>query len=85
MKHLPPLKSLQYFLVTGESKNFKEAAEQLNVTQAAVSQQILLLEENLQEKLFERTNKKQCLLKKVACSYLSCKGHFKSYPLVLKP
>jgi LysR family glycine cleavage system transcriptional activator len=64
MKHFPPLKSLQYFLVTGESKNFKEAAEQLNVTQAAVSQQIRLLEENLQEKLFERTNKKTMLTEK---------------------
>jgi LysR family glycine cleavage system transcriptional activator len=44
-------------LVAGQSKNFKQAAKQLNVTQAAVSQQIRLLEENLQSKLFERTNK----------------------------
>jgi len=61
MRHLPPLKSLQYFLVAGQSKNFKQAAEQLNVTQAAVSQQIRLLEENLQSKLFERTNKQTML------------------------
>jgi LysR family glycine cleavage system transcriptional activator len=64
MKYLPPLKSLQYFLVAGESKNFKQAAEQLNVTQAAVSQQIRSLEENLQEKLFERTNKQTMLTEK---------------------
>ncbi|PKI17208.1 LysR substrate-binding domain-containing protein [Colwellia sp. 12G3] len=64
MKHLPPLKSLQFFLVAGQSKNFKHAAEQLNVTQAAVSQQIRLLEENLQSKLFERTNKKTMLTEK---------------------
>jgi LysR family glycine cleavage system transcriptional activator len=64
MKYLPPLKSLQFFLVAGQSKNFKQAAEQLNVTQAAVSQQIRLLEENLQSKLFERTNKKTMLTEK---------------------
>ena len=64
MKYLPPLKSLQFFLVAGQSKNFKQAAEQLNVTQAAVSQQIRLLEENLQAKLFERTNKQTMLTEK---------------------
>lgn len=64
MRYLPPLKSLQFFLVAGQSKNFKQASEQLNVTQAAVSQQIRLLEENLQAKLFERTNKKTMLTEK---------------------
>jgi len=64
MKYLPPLKSLQFFLVAGQSKNFKQAAEQLNVTQAAVSQQIRLLEENLALKLFERTNKQTMLTEK---------------------
>ena len=64
MKYLPPLKSLQFFLVAGQSKNFKQAAEQLHVTQAAVSQQIRLLEENLQSKLFERTNKQTMLTEK---------------------
>jgi len=64
MKYLPPLKSLQFFLVAGQSKNFKQAAEQLNVSQAAVSQQIRLLEENLQAKLFERTNKVTMLTEK---------------------
>jgi LysR family glycine cleavage system transcriptional activator len=64
MTYLPPLKSLQFFLVAGQSKNFKHAAEQLNVTQAAVSQQIRLLEENLQSKLFERTNKQTTLTEK---------------------
>lgn len=64
MRSLPPLKSLQVFLVAGESKNFKQAAQQLNVTQAAVSQQIRLLEENLQSKLFERTNKQTMLTEK---------------------
>jgi len=64
MKHLPPLKSLQFFLAAGQSKNFKQAAEQLNVTQAAVSQQIRALEENLQSTLFERTNRQTMLTEK---------------------
>jgi len=64
VKYLPPLKSLQFFLVAGQSKNFKQAAEQLHVTQAAVSQQIRLLEENLQSKLFERSNKQTILTDK---------------------
>jgi LysR family glycine cleavage system transcriptional activator len=64
MRYLPPLKSLQFFLIAGQSKNFKQAAETLNVTQAAVSQQIRLLEENLQSKLFERTNKQTVLTEK---------------------
>jgi len=64
MRYLPPLKSLQFFLVAGQSKNFKEAATQLNVTQAAVSQQIRLLEDNLQSKLFERSNKQTVLTEK---------------------
>ncbi|WOH37265.1 LysR substrate-binding domain-containing protein [Thalassotalea fonticola] len=64
MKYLPPLKSLQFFLAAGQSKNFKQAAERLNVTQAAVSQQIRLLEDNLQSKLFERSNKQTMLTEK---------------------
>ncbi len=64
MRNLPPLKSLQYFLVAGQSKNFKQAAEQLHVTQAAVSQQIRLLEQHLQSKLFERSNKQTMLTEK---------------------
>tara|TARA_R110000737_G_scaffold326531_1_gene340310 strand:- start:852 stop:1763 length:912 start_codon:yes stop_codon:yes gene_type:complete len=61
MSYLPPLKSLHFFLVAGQSKNFKQAAVKLNVTQAAVSQQIRLLEENLQVKLFDRSNKQTVL------------------------
>jgi len=55
--YLPPLKSLQFFMVAGQLNSFKLAAQQLNVTQAAVSQQIKLLEEHLDLVLFERSNK----------------------------
>lgn len=55
MKYLPPLKSLQFFCVAGQLQSFKKAAEKLNVTQAAVSQQIRLLEDHLALQLFERS------------------------------
>jgi len=57
MNRLPPLKSLQFFLTAAQQPNFKSAALQLHVTQAAVSQQIKLLEQHLQCQLFERNNK----------------------------
>lgn len=55
MNYLPPLKSLQFFCVAGQLQSFKKAAERLNVTQAAVSQQIRQLEAYLGTQLFERS------------------------------
>ncbi|KGJ95728.1 LysR substrate-binding domain-containing protein [Thalassotalea sp. ND16A] len=57
MKNLPPLKSLPVFLTAAKSNSFKAAATQLFVTQAAVSQQIRLLEDHLGCQLFERQSK----------------------------
>lgn len=54
MKYLPPLKSLQFFAVAARLQSFKLAAEELYVTQAAVSQQIKQLEQQLQLALFHR-------------------------------
>ena len=51
---LPPLKSLWYFKHAAELGSFKLAAEQLFVSQAAVSQQIRLLEQQLDCNLFTR-------------------------------
>lgn len=53
----PPLKSLSFFLAAARNKSFKKAAEELHVTQAAVSQQIRLLEEHLKCQLFNRDTK----------------------------
>jgi len=55
---LPPLKSLRVFLAAARHSSFKLAAEELFVTQAAVSQQIRLLEEYFSTSLFIRDNKK---------------------------
>jgi len=54
MSRLPPLKSLQAFRYAAEAKSFKRAAEQLYVTQAAISQQIKTLEQHLGLTLFNR-------------------------------
>jgi len=51
---LPPLKSLHAFRYAAQSLSFKNAAEQLNVSQAAISQQIKTLEQSLGIELFER-------------------------------
>ena len=57
MKKLPPLKSLQAFEAAGRHLSFTEAAIELNVTPGAISQQIRMLEENLDSKLFKRMNR----------------------------
>ena len=57
MNRLPPLKSLQAFEAAGRHLSFTEAARELNVTPGAVSQQIRLLEEFLEIKLFKRLNR----------------------------
>lgn len=54
---IPPLKSLQVFLAAARHNSFKVAAQELFVTQAAVSQQIKLLEEHFSTPLFIRDNK----------------------------
>ncbi len=48
---------LHCFLAVAETLNFARAAEQLNVTQPAVTQQIQSLEEELNVKLFRRTTR----------------------------
>ena len=57
MKRLPPLKSLQAFEAAGRHLSFTLAAQELSVTPGAISQQIRLLEEYLELKLFKRMNR----------------------------
>ncbi|MDU0354096.1 LysR substrate-binding domain-containing protein [Paraglaciecola aquimarina] len=54
MQKLPPLNALRYFLVAGQTLSFKQAAEQLFVSQAAISQHIKTLEQHLGVPLFVR-------------------------------
>ena len=51
---LPPLKALPVFEAVARLLSFSAAAEELHVTQSAVSHQIRQLEGDLGETLFER-------------------------------
>ncbi len=56
-RRLPPLNSLRAFEAAARHLSFTLAAAELNVTQAAVSHQIKLLEERLGMPLFRRLNR----------------------------
>ena len=53
-RRLPPLNALKAFEAAARSESFTRAAEELNVTQGAVSHQVKALEETLGLKLFNR-------------------------------
>ncbi|MFA5489261.1 MAG: transcriptional regulator GcvA [Candidimonas sp.] len=54
MRRLPPLNPLRTFEAAARHENFARAAQELNVTQAAVSRQIMVLENVLDVRLFDR-------------------------------
>ena len=54
---LPPLNALRAFEAAARHQSFVKASEELNVTPAAVSQQIKKLEDHLQVQLFGRKNR----------------------------
>ncbi len=54
---LPPLSSLKAFEAAARLESFTAAAEELGLTQAAVSKQVRLLERDLGKTLFERRNR----------------------------
>lgn len=56
-KKLPPLNALKAFESAARHLNFTKAAEELFVTQAAISHQIKLLEDFLDVQLFHRRNR----------------------------
>jgi len=57
MARLPPLKTLPAFEAASRLLSFTEAAEELHITQAAVSHQIKHLEEAMGVRLFRRLNR----------------------------
>src|ERR1700704_4880913 len=54
---LPPLNALRVFEAAARHLSFKEAAQELSITQAAVSHQIKSLEEYLGMELFRRAGR----------------------------
>ncbi len=53
-RHLPPFRQLVAFEAAARLGSFSKAAEELNLSQSAVSQQLLKLEERLGQRLFFR-------------------------------
>ncbi|WP_394205575.1 LysR substrate-binding domain-containing protein [Shewanella waksmanii] len=54
MRKLPPLRALQVFEVAARQLHFSQAAQELCITQSAVSHQIKLLEQHFDTALFHR-------------------------------
>lgn len=69
MQTLPPLNALKAFEAAARLQSFTKAAEELNVTRAAVSQQVKALESQLEAILFERHGA-QLVLTEAARDYL---------------
>ncbi|PHP19162.1 LysR family transcriptional regulator [Sphingobium sp. IP1] len=61
---MPPLSAIRVFEAAARLENFTAAAQELGMTQAAVSYQVKLLEERLGISLFQRTGRKVALTEK---------------------
>jgi LysR family glycine cleavage system transcriptional activator len=61
MRRLPPLAAVRVFEAAARHGNFTRAAEELGMTQAAVSYQVKLLEERLGAPLFRRDKRRVTL------------------------
>ncbi|MBO9623555.1 MAG: transcriptional regulator GcvA [Sphingomonas sp.] len=61
MRQIPPLSAVRVFEAAARHGNFTRAAEELGMTQAAVSYQIKLLEERLGTSLFRREGRRIAL------------------------
>ncbi|MDA9556216.1 transcriptional regulator GcvA [Vibrio sp.] len=77
-KRLPPLNALKAFEAAARHMSFTLAADELFVTQAAVSHQIKQLETFLDIKLFQRKNRSLLLTEEGQNYYLDIKDSFAS-------
>lgn len=75
---LPPLNALKAFEASARQLSFTKAAEELFVTQAAISHQIKSLEEHLGLKLFMRKNRALLLTEEGQSYFLDIKDIFTS-------
>ncbi|ENY73076.1 transcriptional regulator GcvA [Aeromonas diversa] len=77
-RRLPPLNALKAFEAAARHLSFTRAAEELFVTQAAISHQIKALEEYLGIKLFRRKNRSLLLTEEGQGYFLDIKDIFAS-------
>ncbi|WP_413284993.1 transcriptional regulator GcvA [Vibrio sp. MA40-2] len=77
-RRLPPLNSLKVFEAAARHLSFTRAAEELFVTQAAVSHQIKTIEDFLGLKLFRRRNRSLLLTEEGQSYFLDIKDIFNS-------
>jgi LysR family glycine cleavage system transcriptional activator len=70
LRRLPPLNALKAFEAAARSESFTRAAEELNVTQGAVSHQVKALEAILGVKLFNR-ERQRLLITEAGREYLA--------------
>lgn len=75
-RRLPPLNAVKAFEAAARHLSFTRAAEELFVTQAAVSHQIKALEEYLGLKLFRRKNRSLLLTEEGQGYFLDIKDIF---------
>src|SRR5260370_6853301 len=69
-RRLPPLNGVKAFEAAARSESFTRAAEELNVTQGAVSHQVKALEDTLGLKLFHR-ERQRLILSEAGRDYLA--------------
>jgi LysR family glycine cleavage system transcriptional activator len=79
-KRLPPLNALRVFDAAARHLSFTRAADELFVTQAAVSHQIKSLEDFLGLKLFRRRNRSLLLTEEGQSYFQDIKEIFPSSP-----
>ena len=77
-RRLPPLNALKSFEAAARHLSFTKAADELFVTQAAVSHQIKALEDFLSMKLFLRRNRTLLLTEEGQAYFLELKDIFKN-------
>ena len=75
-RRLPPLNALKAFETAARHLSFTKAAEEMFVTQAAISHQIKALEDNLGLKLFMRKNRSLLLTEEGQSYFLDIKEIF---------
>ncbi len=64
MRKIPPLRALQVFEAAARQEHFSRAADELCITQSAVSHQVKVLEEHFSEQLFKREGRQLKLTSK---------------------